>query len=140
KQSYNNVWTDVVPLPSTHGVALTSPYGGSNPPVNRTFVPSDRINWTVQWDDYTPVDYTSPSVVKDQITDKRPFWADDPDPKQVQHYNKLDGEIDRTSFHGVYYVDEHTNRPRNPVGRTGMTQRGGLGRWGPNHAADPIIT
>lgn len=31
-------------------------------------------------------------------------------------------------------------RPRNPVGRTGMTGRGLLGKWGPNLAADPIVT
>ncbi len=30
--------------------------------------------------------------------------------------------------------------PRNPVQRTGMTGRGSLGRWGPNHIADAIIT
>ena len=29
---------------------------------------------------------------------------------------------------------------RNPAGRTGIRGRGVLGRWGPNHAADPIIT
>ena len=29
---------------------------------------------------------------------------------------------------------------RNPVGRTGLRGRGELGRWGPNHAADPIVT
>ena len=29
---------------------------------------------------------------------------------------------------------------RNPVGRTGLMGRGLLGRWGPNHAADPIVT
>lgn len=29
---------------------------------------------------------------------------------------------------------------RNPIGRTGMTGRGLLGKWGPNHAADPIVT
>lgn len=28
----------------------------------------------------------------------------------------------------------------NPIGRTGIIGRGVLGRWGPNHAADPIIT
>ena len=30
--------------------------------------------------------------------------------------------------------------PRNPRGRTGMRDRGLLGKWGPNHAADPIVT
>ena len=29
---------------------------------------------------------------------------------------------------------------RNPVGRTGMIGRGLLGKWGPNHAADPLVT
>lgn len=28
----------------------------------------------------------------------------------------------------------------NPVGRTGISGRGVLGRWGPNHAADPVVT
>ena len=35
----------------------------------------------------------------------------------------------------MYYVS-----CRNPIGRTGMIGRGCLGRWGPNHAADPIVT
>jgi ADP-ribose pyrophosphatase len=26
------------------------------------------------------------------------------------------------------------------MGRTGLRGRGRLGRWGPNHAADPIVT
>lgn len=29
---------------------------------------------------------------------------------------------------------------RNPMGRTGMRGRGLLGKWGPNHAADPIVS
>lgn len=28
----------------------------------------------------------------------------------------------------------------NPRGRTGLTGRGSLGRFGPNHAADPVIS
>lgn len=30
--------------------------------------------------------------------------------------------------------------PQNPVGRTGLKGRGRLGKWGPNHAADPVVT
>ena len=58
---------------------------------------------------------------------------------------------------GKYEVEEETNRPKNPQGRTGCMQqalilfilnrfillvsgRGLLGRWGPNHAADPVVT
>ena len=36
--------------------------------------------------------------------------------------------------------DEVSHAPRNPHGRTGMSGRGLLGLWGPNHAADPIVT
>ncbi|KAI6656860.1 Translation factor GUF1, mitochondrial [Oopsacas minuta] len=46
--------------------------------------------------------------------------------------------IDRHSHNGPYNVVDCL--PRNPVGRTGLTGRGLLGRWGPNHAADPIVT
>ncbi|CAF4450818.1 unnamed protein product, partial [Adineta steineri] len=54
--------------------------------------------------------------------------------------NKFDGKIDRRSFMGEYEIDDKTNRPRNPAGRTGLSGRGLLGHWGPNHAADPVIT
>ena len=30
--------------------------------------------------------------------------------------------------------------PRNPLHRTGIRGRGRLGKWGPNYAADPVIT
>lgn len=33
-----------------------------------------------------------------------------------------------------------SGRPLNPMGRTGLADRGLLGKWGPNHAADPIVT
>ena len=43
------------------------------------------------------------------------------------------------SHEGQYLVDI-TNRPLNPRGRTGVVGRGVLGKWGPNHAADPVVT
>eukprot|EP00964_Phaeocystis_antarctica_P147051 scaffold113532_cov39-Phaeocystis_antarctica.AAC.1 len=45
----------------------------------------------------------------------------------------------RLTFEGPMTFDDH-GRPRNPRGRTGMTGRGTLGKWGPNQAADPIVT
>eukprot|EP01102_Stenamoeba_stenopodia_P014840 TRINITY_DN4986_c0_g1_i3.p1 TRINITY_DN4986_c0_g1~~TRINITY_DN4986_c0_g1_i3.p1 ORF type:complete len:219 (+),score=57.77 TRINITY_DN4986_c0_g1_i3:1-657(+) len=45
---------------------------------------------------------------------------------------------DRRSFEGKYEVVD--GLPRNPFGRTGLKGRGLLGRWGPNHAADPVVT
>lgn len=40
---------------------------------------------------------------------------------------------------GEYPISEE-GYPLNPIGRTGIISRGLLGRWGPNHAADPIVT
>ena len=47
--------------------------------------------------------------------------------------------MNRKSFMGNYVVNAD-GYPLNPVGRTGIVGRGLLGRWGPNHAADPIVT
>lgn len=53
-------------------------------------------------------------------------------------WNSIDGKVDRTTFHGEYdVVDKY---PLNVAGRTGLIGRGLLGRWGVNHAADPIVT
>lgn len=38
------------------------------------------------------------------------------------------------------HFDPETLAPLNPRGRTGIRGRGLLGKWGPNHAADPIVT
>ena len=37
---------------------------------DRTHVPDDKVSWTVEWPEYNPVDYTSPSV------QAGPVWAD----------------------------------------------------------------
>lgn len=54
-------------------------------------------------------------------------------------------KCDRRSYHGMhkfvrYKPDSEYLVPLNPVGRTGVIGRGRLFRWGPNHAADPIVT
>ena len=38
--------------------------------VKRTAVPDDRVPWSVAWEDYSPVDHTSQSVLD------MPVWAD----------------------------------------------------------------
>lgn len=53
-------------------------------------------------------------------------------------WNQLDGPVNRISFVGEYKIENGV--PMNPFGRTGIKGRGLLGRWGPNHAADPIVT
>ncbi|XP_037990518.1 ADP-ribose pyrophosphatase, mitochondrial isoform X1 [Motacilla alba alba] len=115
-----------------HRKALSSPYPGSH--IERSQVPEDKVGWLTEWEDYNPVEYTAKSVLAG------PSWAD----PQINSegfspkFNERDGEVERKSLNGLYVVEN--GRPRNPVGRTGLTGRGLLGRWGPNHAADPIVT
>ena len=42
---------------------------------------------------------------------------------KINKFNQLDTKIDRRSFTGHYYVDPVTNRPRNPIGRTGSKEK-----------------
>ncbi|XP_018319070.1 ADP-ribose pyrophosphatase, mitochondrial-like isoform X2 [Agrilus planipennis] len=65
-------------------------------------------------------------------------WFISDDPNFHPKWNSLDGNINRKSHIGDYAV--LNGRPLNPEGRTGIKGRGVLGRWGPNHAADPIVT
>lgn len=91
------------------------------------------IPWTYSWPDYSPPNYTSPHI------NGKP-WADPDitDPKFQPQWNQLDGAVNRASYNGTYKVVNGV--PLNIVGRTGLCGRGVLGRWGPNHAADPIVT
>ncbi|CAM4657114.1 unnamed protein product [Lepidochelys kempii] len=120
------------PNENVHNKAHTSPYPGSK--VERSKVPTDKVSWLVEWEDYRPVEYTAASVLAG------PTWAD----PQISaknfspRFNEKDGQVERRSLSGLYEVEN--GRPRNPSGRTGLVGRGLLGRWGPNHAADPIIT
>ena len=60
--------------------------------------------------------------------------------RTIQCFNKEDSlcKISRVSFLGPYEVVD--GLPLNPKGRTGLYGRGLLGRWGPNHAVDPLVT
>lgn len=100
--------------------------------VQRLHVPDNKVSWTTQWDEYEPPSYSIPGLAS------KP-WAD---PEIGGHFcpswNSLDGSVDRRSYEGAYAVVN--GRPQNPHGRTGLSGRGRLGRWGPNHAADPLVT
>ena len=66
--------------------------------------------------------------------------SDDNNRPDEYEFNKMDirYNIDRRSHEGLYKVIDHL--PYNPKGRTGLMGRGKLGRWGPNHACDPVVT
>ncbi|XP_045676085.1 ADP-ribose pyrophosphatase, mitochondrial isoform X1 [Phyllostomus hastatus] len=117
---------------NSHNKARTSPYPGSK--VQRSQVPNEKVGWLVEWQDYNPVEYTALSVLAG------PRWADPQISESTfsPKFNEKDGHVERKSQNGLYEIEN--GRPRNPAGRTGLVGRGLLGRWGPNHAADPIIT
>ena len=91
----------------------------------RQQVLDSRTLWEVEWPAYEPIEYTHPNVAC------QPFWADPADAVDV------DFEF-RRSFEGPI-ICSPIGRPLNPRGRTGTSGRGLLGKWGPNHAADPIV-
>lgn len=61
------------------------------------------------------------------------------EPYHPLKFNDIDGKIDRTSYPDRYKIDQ-TGLPLNLHGRTGITGRGRLGKWGPNHTNDVIVT
>ncbi len=111
----------------------TYPFGGPK----RQIIPLDKIDWSVPWAEYSPPVYTTKSVLSN------PPWADQEiilgGAEPLYKWNQVDGGVNRVSFTGSYSLNEH-GLPLNPTGRTGLAGRGSLGKWGPNHAADAIVT
>ena len=111
-----------------HRKCISGSYAGHQK-VRRFDVPLEFCNWSVQFAEYSPQDWTDPSVLgKDG---KAPVWADPEDAREV--------DFSRRAIYGKIHFHEN-GRPINPVGRTGITGRGLLGKWGPNSAADPLFT
>jgi ADP-ribose pyrophosphatase len=102
--------------------------------IQRFLVPDDKVFWSESYEDYQPIHFES-TVLKGKP------WADPSieDNNFKPKFNELDGNINRVSHIGKYNI--HNGKfPLNPFGRTGISGRGILGRWGPNHAADPIVS
>jgi len=100
--------------------------------VFRVKVPDDKVAWSVQFDNYQPPDYTAESTVGKS-------WADGDIKSGKFQWNSIDQGVNRESHFCKYDLSDD-GRPLNPIGRTGIRGRGILGRWGPNHAADPIVS
>jgi ADP-ribose pyrophosphatase len=89
-------------------------------------VPEGKIEWEETFPEYKPEEYND-SVVLDSNTS----WAD---PQDVHLLKK-----DFISHEGSIRTNKD-GRPLNPMGRTGITGRGILGKWGANFAVDGVIT
>ena len=132
-------------------------------------VPDDKASWKDEWKEYAPVHYEAgvlsrfarPLEASPQ-TATPTQWADPP-MDHFRHGPTCEGRFpsfaaelqnrltykegatvgqmaENKTLHDAELVDESSGMPRNPRGRTGISGRGLLGKWGPNHAADPIVT
>ena len=100
----------------------------------RAPVPDAKVPWSVPWASYEPVIYTAKQVTENNRATKPGGWAD----PEISGLGPEDWSK-RISHEGAFRFDEQS-RPLNPRGRTGMSDRGLLGKWGCNHAADPVVT
>jgi len=110
----------------------------------RATVTNAIVRWDVECPSYAPTEFTGQSVLKNARGLPTGFgWAHPEDVRSIRE--ELEAVV-TFAFGGVphtlgamVHFDEH-GAPMNPVGRTGMRGRGGLGKWGPNQAADSIVT
>lgn len=116
-----------------HVKCRNSIYPRTDGKIIRFPVPDDKVDWNSSYSIYNPIMFTSSSVIGQiwadldlSLSEFKPMW------------NSMDGNINRISLTGKYEIKN--GFPVNPCGRTGLIGRGVLGRWGPNHAADPIVT
>ncbi|XP_021185470.3 ADP-ribose pyrophosphatase, mitochondrial [Helicoverpa armigera] len=116
---------------TTHFKCRGGFYPRSN--IERFPVPDEKVGWSTECKDYQPHNYTAASIHGQP-------WADPKigEPGFNPKWNSMDGKVNRVSYMGQYVIEN--GYPLNPIGRTGIIGRGVLGRWGPNHAADPVVT
>ena len=101
-----------------------------NPTYPQRFaVPDGKVPWSVPFPEYKPTKYFYEGH-------KGKSFADSEEP------SKIAGLRERLTYEpaGLQWDASKPSVPLNPVGRTGMCERGRLAKWGPNHAADPIVT
>ncbi|RXN12859.1 ADP-ribose mitochondrial-like protein [Labeo rohita] len=82
--------------PATHIKARCPVYPGSD--TRRFPVPDDKVDWDTDWPQYSPVNYTAPTVLK------KPVWADPEIGAFSPQFNALDGSVDRKSHEGPYRI------------------------------------
>ena len=91
-------------------------------------VPKEHVPWSVD------CDYCPAEVNRFDLIEK---WA----PEEPRDASTIAQQIGaRVSYEGPIVQEPSTGRPLNPRGRTGVKGRGLLEKWGPNQAADPIVT
>lgn len=102
-----------------------------------------EVPWEIESPGYLPVAYTSSTVLNIPEGKKKHPWADPKDFNEpwenFQEYDIMNCYPYKKSFEGLMIIDDDSGKPLNPMGRTGLIDRGELGRWGCNYAADPVV-
>jgi ADP-ribose pyrophosphatase len=101
----------------------------------RQSIPNDKVSWEIEWPDYNPPYYVADVVLKNDRSINPKGWAD---PEVFTSYDELLKDKPREAYTEIKFSQD--GKPLNPQGRTGISGRGLLGNWGPNNAADPIVT
>ena len=98
----------------------------------------EQVSWKTEYTGYAPPEHTTKKII--ELSSKNSYA--DPEDASLTKVNCFDEakQVDRKSYEGILSLELDTKRPINPRGRTGLRGRGRLGRWGPNKAADPIVT
>ena len=93
-------------------------------------VPDDLVSWDVPFPKYAPKAFTDVTVREQDSTVVAGGWADGavPDRAVIEARGSYELQARRLPFRY-----DAAGRPLNPRGRTGMSGRGLLGKWGPNH-------
>lgn len=106
--------------------------------------PCQKPDWKDLDPSYAPPDFTHQSVVDNDRTKNPKGWADpnldDSNLSSEWRAKILSRKTNAVERDGKIAVGRD-GRPINlRAGRTGIRGRGMLGKWGPNYAADPLVT
>lgn len=97
--------------------------------VQRAPVPDEQVDWYVDYPEYEPPFIDIPRG-KSSFR-KKGDKADPADPREIAEFSSLETSVVQRDQYG---------RPLNPMGRTGISGRGMLDKWGATSAADPLLT
>ncbi|XP_041372305.1 transient receptor potential cation channel subfamily M member-like 2 [Gigantopelta aegis] len=114
-------------------------YPGST--IHRFPVPDEKVLWEISFPEYDPVRYTSDFIINKSWADPLDLLALPQKERSQITFNAYDTRFNvnrKSNLDKGYQVKD--GLPLNPIGRTGLIGRGVLGRWGPNHAGDPVVT
>ena len=104
-------------------------------------VSDEQVHWRKEFRGYAPQAWTHDTVfANSRELSTGAKWADPKHPPTAELEQRTTFSGDGRAHPLGTALSFEDGVPLNPVGRTGIKGRGLLGKWGPNQAADPIMT